>query len=282
VARELERQGHIDHPRYLVWYARGQGRADSIVAGEYLLAPGMTPIALLDKITAGDVVRYTVTIPEGWTFRQLLDALRSEEKLQHTVNGLDHSAIMAALGYPGESPEGRFFPNTYQFVAGTTDVALLRHAHQAMQDQLEKAWAERAPDLPLTTPYQALILASIIEKETAIPEERSRIAGVFIRRLQRNMRLQADPTVIYGVGLDFSGRLRKRDLLSDTPYNTYPRAGLPPTPIALPGAGALRAAVNPEPGNEIYFVARGDGSHYFSASLDDHQAAVRKYQLGLK
>jgi UPF0755 protein len=282
VARALERMGHLDHPRYLVWYARWKGRADTIVAGEYLLSPGMTPRGLLDKLTAGDVVHYTVTIPEGWTFRQLMDAVRAHPRIRHTLGGLDDAAVMKALGHAGEFPEGRFFPDTYQFVAGTTDVTLLRQAYQMMREQLDAIWAERAPGLPLTTPYQALILASIIERETAVPEERPRIAGVFIRRLQRNMRLQADPTVIYGVGLLFEGRLRRRDLVNDTPYNTYTRAGLPPTPIALPGGGALRAAVNPAPGDEIYFVARGDGSHYFSASLDEHQAAVRKYQLGLK
>jgi UPF0755 protein len=279
VARELERQGYIDHPRYLVWYARREGRADTIVAGEYLLTPGMTPMELVGKLIRGDVIRYALTIPEGWTFRQFIETLRANGRLRHTLDGLDEAAIMSAIGHPSESPEGRFFPDTYQFITGTTDADLLRQAYQAMKEKLSSVWEERAPDLPLKTPYQALILASIIEKETSVAEERRRVAGVYIRRLQRGMRLQADPTVIYGIGLDFDGRLSRRDLLNDTPFNTYTRAGLPPTPIALPGADALHAAVNPAPGDDIYFVSRGDGTHYFSASLADHQAAVRKYLL---
>lgn len=282
VARDLERRGYIRHPRYLVWYARWRGRADTIVAGEYLLLPGMTPVGLLEKLAVGDVIRYTLTIPEGWTFRQLIDTVHGHEKIARTLApDLGDGEIMAALGYPGEHPEGQFFPDTYQFIAGTSDAALLRRAYEAMQVQLRRAWEARAPGVPLATPYEALILASIIEKETGAPEERGRIAGVFARRLLLNMRLQTDPTVIYGLGADFDGRLRSRDLRADTPYNTYTRRGLPPTPIALPGAASLHAAVNPEPGEEIFFVSRGDGTHYFSATLEEHQAAVRKYQLGL-
>lgn len=283
VATDLGRRGHLRHPRYLVWYARLFGKADSIVAGEYLLLPGMTPTGLLEKLAIGDVVRYTLTIPEGWTFRQLMDVLRSQDKVAHTLDPeLSGEDIMAALGRPGEHPEGRFFPDTYQFIAGTTDVVLLRRAYDAMEQQLQRAWEARAPDVPLASPYEALVLASIIEKETAVDTERGRIAGVFARRLQTRMRLQTDPTVIYGLGIDFDGRLRRRDLLADTPYNTYTRRGLPPTPIALPGAASLRAAVNPEPGDDIFFVSRGDGTHYFSSTLEAHQAAVRKFQLGLR
>ena len=282
VARDLERRGHIKRPRYLVWYARWLGRADNIVAGEYLLLPGMTPAGLLEKLAVGDVIRYTLTIPEGWTFRQLLDTLHGHEKVARTLDPeLADEEIMAALGYPGEHPEGQFFPDTYQFIAGTSDATLLRRAYETMQTQLQRVWEARSLDAPVATPYEALILASIIEKETGAPEERGRIAGVFARRLKMNMRLQTDPTVIYGLGRDFEGRLRYRDLRTDTPYNTYTRRGLPPTPIALPGAASLFAAVNPEPGEEIFFVSRGDGTHYFSVTLKEHEAAVRKYQLGL-
>lgn len=282
VARDLEQRGHLRHARYLVWYARWLGKANTIVAGEYLLLPGMTPAGLLEKITVGDVQRYTFTIPEGWTFRQLLQLLRSHEKIVKTLApDTDDETIMNALAAPGVHPEGQFFPDTYQFIAGTTDIALLRSARAAMQEQLQQAWNGRAPDVPLASPYEALILASIIEKETGAAEERERIAGVFARRLRMNMRLQTDPTVIYGIGENFEGRLRIRDLRQDTPYNTYTRHGLPPTPIALPGAAALRAAVNPAAGEEIFFVSRGDGTHYFSATLKEHEAAVRKYQLGI-
>lgn len=281
VARDLEQRGHIKRPRYLVWYARVRGTADRIVAGEYQLVPGMTATGLLEKLETGDVILHAVTIPEGWTFRQLLATLHHHEKVTRTLDeGLGDEAIMEALGFPGEHPEGQFFPDTYRFVAGTTDIALLRRAREAMQRELQLAWESRSPDSPLSDPYEALILASIIEKETGVPEERGRIAGVFTRRLKMNMRLQTDPTVIYGIGTEFDGRLRYRHLRTDTPYNTYTRAGLPPTPIALPGSESLRAAVNPESGDEIFFVSRGDGTHYFSATLEEHNAAVRKYQLG--
>lgn len=282
VSRDLQARGHLEHPLYLVWYARWRGDADSIVAGEYLLQPGMRPGELLDQLTRGDVMRYTLTVPEGWTFRQLLSAVHRHEKIVNTLSpDLDEEGIMAALGHPGVHPEGRFFPDTYQFIAGTTDVVLLRRAYEAMETLLQRVWAERAPDLPLATPDEALILASIIEKETGAAEERGRIAGVFIRRLRLNMRLQTDPTVIYGLGEEYGGRLRIRDLRRDTPYNTYTRRGLPPTPIALPGAESLRAAVNPADGDEIFFVSRGDGTHYFSSTLELHERAVRKYQLGM-
>lgn len=282
VSRDLEARGHLQQPLYLVWYARWRGRADSIVAGEYLLQPGMRPAELLDQLTRGEVMRYTLTVPEGWTFRQLLAAVHRHEKIVNTLPPeLDDEGIMAALGHPGMHPEGRFFPDTYQFIAGTSDLVLLRRAYDAMDALLQRVWAERVPDLPLATPDEALILASIIEKETGVAEERGRIAGVFIRRLRLNMRLQTDPTVIYGLGEEYAGRLRTRDLRRDTAYNTYTRRGLPPTPIALPGADSLRAAVNPEEGDEIFFVSRGDGTHYFSSTLEMHERAVRKYQLGM-
>lgn len=281
VSQDLAERGHLRKPRFLVWYARWRGQA-GIMAGEYQLRPGMTPAELLDQLRRGEVMRYTLTVPEGWTFRQLFAAVQRHDKIVPLLPAeLSDEEIMAELGYPGEHPEGRFFPDTYQFIAGTTDVALLRRAHEAMEMHLARAWAERAPDLPLATPYEALILASIIEKETGVADERERIAGVFIRRLKLNMRLQTDPTVIYGLGEDYTGRLRTRDLRRDTPYNTYTRRGLPPTPIALPGAESLRAAVNPLDGDEIFFVSRGDGTHYFSSTLELHERAVRKYQLGM-
>lgn len=279
VARDLRRMGLLEHPRYLVWYARWRGSADHIKTGEYLIEASMTPAALLDRMERGDVMRYSLTIPEGWSFEQMLAAVRAHEKIRHTLDTGNGAAVMERLGHPGESPEGRFFPDTYLFPAGTTDLALLQYAYQAMERRLEQEWRDRAPGLPLETPYQALILASIIEKETGSADERARIAGVFIRRLQKNMRLQTDPTVIYGLGAGFDGNLRRRDLEADTPYNTYTRAGLPPTPIALPGGAALHAALHPAPGDELYFVARGDGTHHFSASFDEHAGAVRDYQL---
>lgn len=280
VARDLARRGILDRPRYLVWHARSRGKADTILAGEYLLTPGMTPTDLLQKLENGDVIRYALVIPEGWTFRQMREAIRQHGKIRQTLEDLDEAAIMAALGAPDAHPEGRFFPDTYHFVAGTTDVALLRRAFEAMEQRLAQEWERRAGDLPLDNPYEALVLASIIEKETSAAEERHRIAGVFSRRLQRNMRLQTDPTVIYGIGQGFDGRITRRDLRTDTPYNTYTRHGLPPTPIALPGAASLNAALNPEPGEELFFVSRGDGTHHFSITYDEHRAAVRKYILG--
>jgi UPF0755 protein len=278
VARDLQRLGLLEHPHFLVWYARWRG-ADRIKAGEYLIEPQLTPPRLLDKLLSGEVIRYTLTIPEGWTFSQMLAAVRAHEKIRRTLTADDGQEIMAQLGFPGQHPEGRFFPDTYLFPAGTTDFALLQHAYEQMQQLLEGAWQEREPGLPLASPYEALILASIVEKETGSPDERARISGVFVRRLQKNMRLQTDPTVIYGLGAGFDGNLRRRDLETDSPYNTYMRAGLPPTPIALPGAAALHAALHPAPGDELYFVSRGDGTHHFSASFDAHVAAVKKYQL---
>jgi len=279
VAEGLRRRGLLAKPEYWLWYARWEGNADHIQAGEYLLTPGITPARLLRSLSQGAVAQYAITIPEGWTFRQMLAALHQDDKLTHTLRGLDDAAIMERLGRPGEHPEGRFYPDTYFFSRGTTDLDLLRRAYAVMERRLKQEWLQRAPDLPYRTPYEALILASIIEKETAIPEERPLIAGVFVRRLQRNMRLQTDPTVIYGLGSDFDGNLRRRDLKRDTPYNTYLHKGLPPTPIALPGGASLHAALHPAPGDALYFVARGDGSHYFSATIEEHNAAVRRYQL---
>ncbi len=279
VANDLRRRGIVEHPAYLVWYARWEGGADHIKAGDYILSPGLTPLRLLEQLGSGEVVQYSLTIPEGWTFRQLMAELGRQEKLKHELRGLEDEAIMALLGLPGQHPEGLFYPDTYKFSEGTPDIAILRQAHEAMTRRLEDEWRQRAPGLPYESPYEALIMASIIEKETALPEERQRIAGVFVRRLQKNMRLQTDPTVIYGMGEAFDGNIRRRDLKAPTPYNTYVIKGLPPTPIALPGGASIHAALHPAPGDELYFVARGDGSHQFSATIEEHNAAVRKYQL---
>ena len=278
-AHRLQEQGILRSSLYLQVYARLGGLAHRLKAGEYLLKPGTTPRTLLEQIVAGRVIQYPLTIVEGWTFRRLLEAVASHPKLQHTLAGLNEADIMARLGYPGQHPEGRFFPDTYYFPAGTSDVAFLKRAYAKLERHLQKAWEQRSPDLPLKTPYEALILASIIEKETALPAERWQVAGVFVRRLQKGMLLQTDPTVIYGLGDRFDGNLHKQDLLADTPYNTYTRFGLPPTPIALPGAASIAAAVAPVAGNALYFVATGEGGHVFSRTLEEHNHWVRLYQL---
>jgi UPF0755 protein len=278
-ARQLAERGVLDHPRWLQLYARATGADARIRAGEYSVPAGTTPRSLLALLESGAVIQHSVTIVEGWTFRQLREALEAEPYLDHTLAGQDEAAVMAALGEPGTPAEGLFFPDTYLFGKGTTDLEILRLARDRMRRELDAAWAARAADLPIHSAYEALILASIVEKETALASERPRIAGVFTERLRIGMRLQTDPTVIYGLGTDFDGNLRRADLERDGPYNTYTRAGLPPTPIALPGAEALRAAVNPDERGELYFVATGlpDGSHEFSRTLKEHQAAVSRY-----
>lgn len=280
LAHDLQNRGVIDEPRYLVWLARLEGLDNRIKAGEYRFDSGITPRRLLQQLVNGETLQYAITIVEGWNFRQLLDAVHSNEYLLHTLSDYSDAEIMEKLGHPGEHPEGRFLPDTYHFPRMTTDVAFLRRAYAAMEQLLKEEWPARSPDLNVDTPYQALILASIVEKETSLPSERKQIAGVFNRRLQKRMRLQTDPTVIYGLGRSFDGDLRRRDLRRDTPYNTYLHKGLPPTPIALPGRDAVLAALHPAEGNELYFVARGDGSHQFSATLAEHNRAVVEYQLG--
>lgn len=277
VTADLGERGLLDMPWLLNLYARVTEQAARVRAGEYELADGTTPVTLLDKLVRGEVYLHQITIVEGARFADVLAALRVHPAIAAT--NLDGPAIMAALGAPGVHPEGQFFPDTYRFAFGTSDVEVLRVAHEALGAQLDAAWQMRSPDLLLKSEYEALILASIIEKETALATERRLIAGVFHERLRRNMRLQTDPTVIYGIGEAFDGNLRRADLERDTPYNTYTRAGLPPTPIALPGAGSLEAAVTPEHNGAIYFVATGrsDGSHYFSSTLEEHERAVRDY-----
>lgn len=279
VARNLAGQNLLERPYYLAWRARERGVAHRIRAGEYQIQLGTTVDGLLDILVQGEVIQYSLTIPEGWTFREMLHAVRGHEALEHTLMDADRDEIMKRLGRDGEHPEGRFFPDTYLFPRGTSDLDFLQRAYATMERHLLEQWQGREPDLPLASPYEALILASIVERETGRPQERDRIAGVFVRRLERDMKLQTDPTVIYGMGERFDGNIRRADLKRDTPYNTYVHHGLPPTPIALPGVDAIHAALHPAHGSALYFVARGDGSHVFSDTLAAHNRAVRQYQL---
>ena len=277
LATSLNEDGILPHPRLLTWYARLTGDAVRIQAGEYRLERGVTSLGLLEQLVDGDVTMYQLTVVEGWRFADFLAALRAHAAI--VPLGLDATQIMAELGSPGVHPEGQFLPDTYVFPKGTSELVVLRTAHEALKRALETAWQARIADTVLDGPYSALILASIIEKETALPAERRRISGVFQQRLTRGMRLQTDPTVIYGLGESFDGNLRRRDLARDTPYNTYTRRGLPPTPIALPSAASIEAAVNPELSDALYFVATGepDGSHRFSATVAEHNEAVKAY-----
>jgi UPF0755 protein len=252
--------------------------AGKLHAGEYALDLGITPRQLLANMAAGKVLQRNFTIVDGWTFGELRQALTKADKLGHDSVNLDDATIMQKIGAPGEAPEGRFLPETYAYVKGDSDLDILRRAHGAMVKTLDTLWASRAKDLPLATPYDALILASIVEKETGRPDERAQIAGVFVRRLQNHMLLQTDPSVIYGMGSSYAGNIHKSDLTIDTPYNTYIRPGLPPTPIALPGKAALQAALHPAAGDALYFVARGDGGHVFSSTLEEHNRHVDCYQ----
>lgn len=279
LGRDLTAQGLIPNPAWFwaVGYLEGNPRA--LKAGEYAVCPGTTPRDLLRQIEAGRVIQHALTLVEGWTFDRVMETLRADDRLELTLMGVSPREVMARLGVPELHPEGRFFPDTYRFPRGTTDLKLLHRAYVAMRDVLAQAWEGRVPHLPLASPDEALTLASIVEKETAVAAERPQIAGVLIRRLQKGMRLQTDPTVIYGLGEGFGGNLRRSDLERDGPYNTYMRAGLPPTPISLPGRAAIHAALHPELGDALYFVARGDGSHAFSSSLTEHNEAVRRFQL---
>lgn len=279
LSEELTARGLLSHPYYFLTLAKLSGQAGSIQAGEYRIADGITPPQLLARLTSGKVVQHAITLVEGWTFRQAAAALIADARLGDRLDGLEDAEIMALVGAPERHPEGRFFPDTYHFTKGTEDLEILRRAYRTMERVLAEEWEQRAPDLPIETPDEALILASIVEKETGLASERARIAGVFVRRLQRGMKLQTDPTVIYGLGDAFDGNLRRADLKRDTPYNTYVHPGLPPTPIALPGREAIHAVLHPADGDSLYFVARGDGGHYFSATLAEHNRAVRRFQL---
>jgi UPF0755 protein len=284
IARQLQQAGWLQHPRTWTLWARYQHLGSKIKAGEYALTPGLSPEQLLQLFTGGNVILHSLTIVEGSTYADLRRAIAQRTDIKHTLNGRSDAELMQALGAPEMHPEAQFFPDTYQFAKGISDIDLLRLAQQRMQRELAAAWTARAPDLLLNTPYEALILASIVEKETALASERPIIAGVFVERLARGMRLQTDPTVIYGLGDSYDGNLHKADLLRDTPYNTYTRVGLTPTPICLPGAAALRAAVNPQRTGALYFVAtgKGDGSHHFSRELTEHNSAVQRYLKTLR
>jgi UPF0755 protein len=262
-----------------IWF-RMSGQSRQIRAGSYEISPGATPRHLLRMLVRGEETLKSVTLPEGWNFRQVMMALKTAEQLRPDAQGLSPMELMVQLGKPGVHPEGRFFPDTYTYAKGSSDLAVLKRAAQAMDKRLAAAWALRQADTPLKNPDEALILASIIEKETGQPSDRATIGGVFANRLRIRMMLQTDPTVIYGMGSEFDGNLRRRDLLKDTPYNTYTRGGLPPTPITMPGRAALMAAVQPAKTDALYFVSRGDGSSQFSATLDEHNRAVNKYIRG--
>jgi UPF0755 protein len=262
----------------LEWLGRALGRAAKIKAGSYEVEQGLTALALLDKLTRGDVLQGELVLVEGKTFRQFRTALNENPDLAHDSLKLTDSEILVRLGASERHPEGLFFPDTYLFNKGSSDFDVLRRAYKAMQPRLAGAWERRDTTVPLKSPYELLILASIVEKETGLPADRPQVAAVFANRLRRGMLLQTDPTVIYGLGERFDGNLRKVDLRTDTPWNTYTRAGLPPTPIAMPGLASLQAAATPPPSDKLYFVARGDGSSAFSASLDQHNNAVNKYQ----
>lgn len=284
VASDLMDQGIIDSDFWYRLYARQSGEAGGIQAGEYRLQPGATPRTLLEQFVRGSVRLYSFTIIEGWNHRDLLQALHASEAIVHSMTDEDWPAFLESLGATVTHPEGLFLPETYRIPRNTTDRQLLTQAYELMQNVLHEEWATRAEVVPVTTPYEALILASIVEKETARADERPRIAGVFARRLEKRMRLQTDPTVIYGIGAAFDGNLTRKHLRTDTSYNTYTRSGLPPTPIAMPGRAAINAVLHPAEGEELFFVATGlgDGSHKFSVTKAEHDAAVAEYLQRLR
>ncbi|MBK5513299.1 MULTISPECIES: endolytic transglycosylase MltG [unclassified Pseudomonas] len=275
----LETDGVIKDAFWLRVYWRFNLAGTPIHSGEYRMLPGMTVDGLIDLWKRGEVVQYSVTLVEGWNFRQVRAALAKDDKLKQTLTGLTDTQVMDKLGHSGIFPEGRFFPDTYSFVRGMSDAELLKKAYDRLDEVLAKEWDKRSVDAPYTEPYQALIMASLVEKETGVPQERGQIAGVFVRRMAIGMLLQTDPTVIYGLGDRYQGKLTRAHLKEATPYNTYMISGLPPTPIAMVGREAIHAALNPVAGNSLYFVARGDGSHVFSDDLDAHNTAVREFQL---
>jgi UPF0755 protein len=282
LARELHAQHIIEHPRFFIQLGRHLQAARKLKTGEYTITPELTPRSLLGLFSEGKVVQYMLTLIEGQTFAELRGRIEEHPVLEQTLQGLDAAAVMEKLGHAGEHPEGRFLADTYYFPRHTTDLDFLRRAYNAMQQTLQTAWEARDEGLPLANAYEALILASIVEKETGVAEERPQIAGVFVRRLRLGMKLQTDPTVIYGMGENFDGNIRRSDLTRDTPYNTYTRDGLPPTPIAMPGRAVINAVMHPAEGAALYFVASGGGRHYFSDSLREHNLAVDKFQRGRK
>ncbi len=280
VAQAVSEAGVHVEPTLLFWWFRLSGQARQIRAGSYELSSGVTPRSLLSKLVRGEEALRSITLVEGWNWRQLRAALAKAQQLRPDSQAMSDEALMQALGRAGVPPEGRFFPDTYTYAKGSSDLAVLARAQRAMDRHLAAAWAQRAADLPLNTPEEALVLASIVEKETGQGADRALIAGVFVNRLRRGMLLQTDPSVIYGLGPAFDGNLRRRDLQTDTPWNTYTRPGLPPTPIAMPGKAALIAATQPARTDALYFVARGDGSSHFSHTLEEHNRAVNTFQRG--
>ena len=280
MARDLKKKGLVKRHYYISLWARLSGKSRKIKAGEYQIEQGMTPAQLMDAMVNAKVQLYSLTLVEGWNVWQMMAHINSSPYLKHKLEGVSSEQVMEKIGYSGEHPEGRFYPDTYHFPKGMSDIQFLKRAYTEMQTRLQQAWSSRDTGLPFETAYDALIMASIVEKESALADERTRISGVFINRLRKGMRLQTDPTVIYGLGQNFDGDIRFKDLRRDTPYNTYTRKGLPPTPIAMPGQGAINAAMHPDTTEYIYFVARGDnsGSHVFSTTLKDHEAAVNKFQ----
>jgi UPF0755 protein len=277
VLNQLARQGALANDRATALYLRLRGHRPNVHFGTYEIPARASPAQILEMFEQGRVVLEQLTVVEGSTFADFRRELDEHPAVTHSLAGKSATEVMAALGHPGEFPEGRFFPDTYRFAAKTSDRDILLLAYNAMQKLLETAWPQHAPDLPFNTPYQALILASIVEKETGVPDERPRIAGVFVSRLRKGMRLQSDPTVIYGLGQNYDGDIHTRDLVTDTPYNSYTRAGLPPTPIALPGRESVLAAMHPLETGELYFVATGNGGHHFSKTLEEHNVAVKEY-----
>ena len=280
LSKQLTEQNLLPEPQSFWLLGRLTNQATGIQAGSYRLDTAVTPLELLQKLNDGDVIPVSVTFIEGSTFADMRARLEKTDGVKVMLKGLSNTEVLKRIGATESYPEGLFFPDTYRFATGSTDVELLKTSYLAMKKKLDEAWAMRDKDLPYKTPYDALKMASIIEKETGKAEERPLIGAVFINRLRIPMRLQTDPTVIYGLGESYDGNIRKRDLTTDTPYNTYTRDGLPPTPIAMPGWGSLMAAVKPAASQKLYFVGKGDGTHYFSASLDEHNRAVAKYQLG--
>jgi UPF0755 protein len=279
VVNKLHAQGVLPYPDLVVLFGRWTGLDQQIKRGEYLLLPPLTAESLLLLLQSGEVIQYQVTLPEGITLAQALKILAEQSRLEHVLTGPDDPRILEWVK-PVQLPEGLFFPDSYNYVRGDTDLQILQRARHFMAEVLQEEWTQREEDLPYETAYEALIMASIIERETGLAEEREAIAGVFVRRLRQGMRLQTDPTVIYGLGSDYSGNLRRKHLNDESnPYNSYRHGGLPPTPIALAGRAAIHAALHPADGNALYFVARGDGGHVFSATLAEHERAVRKYQL---
>jgi len=279
LAKDFEARGWVENANIFHYWYRLQGKAEAIKAGEFPLNSGDSVADLMQRIVTGQTLQHPVAVVEGARFRDFRAALKAAPGLKQETAAWTDAQIMVAMGAPDQHPEGMFFPDTYLYSKGTSDLTILRQAYQRMQQTLQREWAAKADGLPLKNAYEALILASIIEKETGLGSERAEIAGVFVRRLQKGMKLQTDPTIIYGMGDRYDGNIRRKDIREATPYNTYVIRGLPPTPIALPGAAAIHATLHPADGEALYFVAKGDGSHYFSATLEEHNRAVRKYQL---